>query len=165
MSGSNCPLAAPIPILLRRPAFRYKVTGNMGQGDRVRCPSDIPHRLIPQGRDSRMSTSLAALAERIGGVVHGDGAVEITAAAAIEAANTGEITFVADRRQLGRLAECRASAAVVSPSDVDDSRLQSLPRIAVADPQAGFMQIAQILRPPRPRPARGISPQAMISPT
>lgn len=112
-----------------------------------------------------MSFTLAALAERVGGVVQGDAETIITGAAAIEVAQPGQITFVLDRRQLARLSGARASAVVVSDQDAQDPRVQQLPAIAVADPQAAFLQIALTLRPPRPRPPRGVSPHALVSPS
>ncbi len=112
-----------------------------------------------------MRFTLGLLAERVGGAVHGDAGIEIDGAAAIEAAGPGHITFVAERRQLARLADAQASAVVVAPSEVADPRLIGFPTIAVEDPQSAFMIIAQTLRPPRPRPTPGISSQAMVSPT
>lgn len=112
-----------------------------------------------------MNFTLGMLAERVGGAVTGDAGVAITGAAAIEAAVAGDITFVAHTREMGRLATSKAIAVVVAPSDANDPRLSAFAVLAVAEPQAAFMNIALTLRPPRPRPTPGVSPQALVSPT
>lgn len=112
-----------------------------------------------------MSWTLAALAAVVGGEIRGNAELRINGAASIEAAREGDLTFVANRTHLSRLEGQTLTAIVVSPADAQDSRLQPFPLLIVKDPQSAFMTIAQQLRPLRPRPARGISPQAVISPT
>ncbi|MBI1348541.1 UDP-3-O-(3-hydroxymyristoyl)glucosamine N-acyltransferase [bacterium] len=112
-----------------------------------------------------MGWTLGTLAEQIAGEVQGDATQEISGVAAIEAARPGELTFLADRSQLGRLADCQASAIVVPSQLAGDEKLQAFSRIVSREPQADFMKIALVMRPLRPLPARGISPQAIISPT
>ena len=112
-----------------------------------------------------MNFTLGMLAERVGGVVTGDAGLAITGAAAIEAAEAGDITFVAHTREMGRLARSKAVAVVVAPTDANDPRLSSFAVLAVAEPQTAFMNIALTLRPPRPRPTPGVSPHALLSPT
>ncbi len=112
-----------------------------------------------------MSLTLESLATHVGGTVQGLGETLITGAAALEAARSGDISFVADRTHLNRLEGCQASAIVVDPQIAADPRLAKFPRLVITEPQGAFLAIAQHLRPPRSRPKPGIAPQAIISPT
>lgn len=112
-----------------------------------------------------MTWTLGQLSARVTGELRGDAHTPITGASAIEAAGPGDITFLADRSHFSRLTDRTLSAIVIPAAYIDDPRLAHIPRIAVADAQVAFMQIALTLRPPRPRPERGISPHALISPT
>jgi UDP-3-O-[3-hydroxymyristoyl] glucosamine N-acyltransferase len=107
--------------------------------------------------------TLGQLAELVKGTLQGDSQLPVTGVAAIEAAGPGDLTFIADKRHLARLEDRRISAIVVPPDAASDARLTEIPAIVVADPQTAFMRIAGTLRPPRARPARGISPQASVS--
>jgi UDP-3-O-[3-hydroxymyristoyl] glucosamine N-acyltransferase len=69
-----------------------------------------------------MKKRLKELAEYVGGTVVGEDEVEISGVAAIEVAQTGEITFIANPKYLPKLGETNASAVIVSkeiPSSQD----------------------------------------------
>lgn len=93
--------------------------------------------------------------------------VVISGAAAIEQAQAGDVTFLSEDRHLGRLKECRASAVVIHPSQVE--RLEKTGHnfilLTVEDPQAAFLKILPWFRTIRTRMERGISESAFISPT
>lgn len=112
-----------------------------------------------------MSETLATLAQRVQGEVRGNAETVIAGAAALETAGPQDLSFVQDRSQWSRLATCRAAALVVSAADADVPAVQAFPRIVVDHPQAAFVTLLTHLRPPRPRPPRGISAHAWISPT
>jgi UDP-3-O-[3-hydroxymyristoyl] glucosamine N-acyltransferase len=112
-----------------------------------------------------MAVALALLAAHVEGTIRGDASQTITGGAALEAAQEGDLSFVQDARQLGRLKDCRASAVVTTRELAEDPRLQRFTCLLVTDPAAAFMTLLQILQPPRSRPQRGIAPTACISPT
>ena len=105
-----------------------------------------------------MAATLAELARHVGGQLRGDGTYEVTAVAAIAAAGPRDLTFVADRRYLARLATTSAGAVLLRPADADayDGRA-----IVVHDPQLAFARAAAMLHPPAPV-LPGIHPLALI---
>lgn len=114
-----------------------------------------------------MAITVGELAALVQGEVHGDPARVISGAAAVEQATANDITFILDDRNATRLKECRAGAIVI-PQRLT-AAVTSIPSpctwIAVADPQAAFLTILQQFRKGQPRPPRGISSAAEISPT
>ncbi len=101
---------------------------------------------------------LGEIAAALGCELRGEPGVEVTAAAAIEDAPPGTITFLADRRLARHLATTRASA-VVLPADAPDAPVASL---RVADPYVAFVRVIELLHPPsRPAPAR--HPTAVVA--
>jgi UDP-3-O-[3-hydroxymyristoyl] glucosamine N-acyltransferase len=105
--------------------------------------------------------TLRELAELVQGQVRGDGEVPIRAARPLDDAGPGDITFLEDGKQAGRLHACRASAVVVSPAVTANG----LPVLQVADPLGAFVIIARHLHG-RPEPARhGLDPRAALHPT
>ncbi|HVP80022.1 MAG TPA: LpxD N-terminal domain-containing protein, partial [Thermodesulfobacteriota bacterium] len=61
-----------------------------------------------------MKKRLKELAEWVDGTVVGDGEIEISGVAAIEEAQAGEITFIADPKYLAYLDKTDAAAVIVS---------------------------------------------------
>ena len=88
----------------------------------------------------------------------GDPAIEIRQIAALDNAGAGDITFVAQRRYLPRLAATAASAVILAP---DAREATALPRILIANPYAGYARVAALLNPPPP-PRAGIHPTAQV---
>jgi UDP-3-O-[3-hydroxymyristoyl] glucosamine N-acyltransferase len=112
-----------------------------------------------------MRATLAELASLVQVTLQGDGGVEITGGAALEAARPGDLSFVQDRRQLSRLAECRATALVTTAELAADPRLSAFPCLIASDPAHTFVTLLLKLQPPRSRPPRGIAATACISST
>jgi UDP-3-O-[3-hydroxymyristoyl] glucosamine N-acyltransferase len=110
--------------------------------------------------------TLDELARLVGGKLIGAGHVVISAAAAIEDAGPGAITFLANPRYHSYLANCRASAVIVGVdvSAVQPSSGDSIAYIQVADPYYAFAQVLQILTPATQHD-RQISPQATVHAT
>lgn len=103
---------------------------------------------------------LKDLAEHVGGTVVGDGSIEITRVAPIDSAAAGDITFVANPKYLPKLAQTRASAAIVAPG-VDTA---GLPLLVCRNPYLAFAKILTLLQGSRPEPV-GILPGAQVSPS
>jgi UDP-3-O-[3-hydroxymyristoyl] glucosamine N-acyltransferase len=95
---------------------------------------------------------LREIAERLGCRLDGDGEVDIVRVAAIQHAEPGDLTFVANRRYLPQLETTRASAAIVSAAiDVQPPATCALMR--TDDPYSAFARavalLVQTIAPPR----------------
>jgi UDP-3-O-[3-hydroxymyristoyl] glucosamine N-acyltransferase len=101
---------------------------------------------------------LDEIARRLGAAVEGDGGVEISGVAAIEEAERGELTFVANPRYRKLIATTCASAVIVSMDE--DARGKTVLR--ASDPYATFAA-ALALFDQRPVPQPGIHPTAVIA--
>jgi UDP-3-O-[3-hydroxymyristoyl] glucosamine N-acyltransferase len=108
-----------------------------------------------------MASSLAELAQLVGGRLVGDGDLAITGAATLETAVPGEITLIDSAQKAQRLARSHASAVVV-PRDLAPSGLAA---IQVDDVHAAFGKIVRHFHPQRATKHTGISPLAIVSPT
>ena len=106
-----------------------------------------------------MGLTLRQLAELSGGLLSGDGEIEITSAAPIETARPGQITFLANSKYKKFLATTSASAVALSP-DIDFSRL---PSIRHSNPYLAFAIILDHLYPDEKIQAVGIHPSAVVS--
>jgi UDP-3-O-[3-hydroxymyristoyl] glucosamine N-acyltransferase len=101
--------------------------------------------------------TVAQLAKQIGAVVVGDGGVEISSAATLEAAAPGQISFLSNPRYEKLLASTRASAVIVG-----NSVRSRVTLLRTADPYYAFMQAVVILHGHRRHPHRGIHRRAHI---
>ena len=101
---------------------------------------------------------LKEIAGALGCELRGDGEVEIVGVAALAEAAPGTLTFLADRRLAGTLAETRASA-VVLPPEVPDG---PLPSLRAPDPYLTFVRAVELLHPPV-GPVPGVHPSAVIA--
>jgi UDP-3-O-[3-hydroxymyristoyl] glucosamine N-acyltransferase len=106
-----------------------------------------------------MRMKLAEIAHALGCELRGDGDVDIVGVAPLETAEPGTLTFLADRRLAPELKRTRASA-VVLPPEAPDVPLASL---RAPHPYAAFVAALELLHPPRPRPAAGIHPTAVVA--
>ena len=107
-----------------------------------------------------MKKRLKELADWVGGMVVGDEEVEIAGVAAIEEAQAGEISFIANPRYLPKLNETQASAVIVSREITQANR----PLLCTANPYLAFAKILTLYSQQPYRP-RGVDGQAWISPT
>ena len=112
--------------------------------------------------------NLSEIAERLGGRLMGSEDPLISGVASLEDAGPGDLTFLADRRNLDKLGECRAGGILVGP-DVDNP---GIPAIAVEQPFhsfALFLEDFQVARdrvfPPEVHPSAVIHESATIHPS
>lgn len=108
--------------------------------------------------------TLSELAQQVGGKVVGDGRIVVHKVASIEEASSGEITFLANPRYQPLLISCKASAVIVGPGVVLESRAEHLKGyIVVSDPYVAFAKILRLFNPST-RGSGNISSQACIDP-
>lgn len=108
-----------------------------------------------------MSTrTLVELAAELGGTVVGDGSVVIRGVAGIREAQPGDITFIANSRYDGYLAETRASAVICS----HENRDAVVPLLQVDNPYLAFQKVVRLYRPELYKPLPGVHPTAVVSP-
>jgi UDP-3-O-[3-hydroxymyristoyl] glucosamine N-acyltransferase len=104
--------------------------------------------------------TLAELAVALGGVVVGDETIVIHGVAGIREAQPGDITFLANSRYDGYIAQTRA-AAVICAREVAEA---PLPLLQVDNPYLAFQKVVKLLRPDVYRPLPGVHPSAVVSP-
>ena len=108
-----------------------------------------------------MSTrTLAELAVELGGQVVGDGSVVIRGVAGIREALAGDVTFLANSRYEGYLADTRASAVICDRTP----RHASVPLLQVDHPYLAFQKAVRLFRPELYQPLPGVHPTAVVSP-
>lgn len=107
-----------------------------------------------------MKKKLKELAEWVDGTVVGDGEIEISGVAAIEEAQVGEITFIANPKYLSKLGETNASAIIVSKEVTQADK----PLLCVIHPHLAFAKILTLFFH-KPYQPKGIDPNTWISPT
>ncbi len=100
---------------------------------------------------------LGDLAARLGGIVSGDPAIEISAVGEIASAGPGAIVYAADARTLNA-AEEGAAAALLVPADLAP---RQKPAIRVANARLAFARLLELFAPPPDR-APGVHPTAVI---
>lgn len=100
------------------------------------------------------------LAQWVDGTVVGDEETEISGVAAVEEAQAGEITFIADLKYLPKLSETKASAVIVSREVSQADK----PLLCVTHPHLAFAKILTLFfqKPYRPK---GIDSNTWISPS
>lgn len=104
---------------------------------------------------------LSELATRLNLELRGEGSTEIVTPAAIEGAGPGAITFASGPKYAAALQTCRAAAAIVPSSLAAEA---PCPVLMSETPPLDFARVLEIFFPPY-RPAVGIHPSAVISPT
>jgi UDP-3-O-[3-hydroxymyristoyl] glucosamine N-acyltransferase len=107
-----------------------------------------------------MKKRLRELAQWVDGTVVGDGEIEISGVAAIEEAQAGEITFVANPKYLPKLSETNASAVIVSKEVTQADK----PLLCVPDPYLAFAKILTLFSH-KPYQSKGIDSNTWVSPT
>ncbi|MHC4711820.1 MAG: UDP-3-O-(3-hydroxymyristoyl)glucosamine N-acyltransferase [Planctomycetota bacterium] len=105
-----------------------------------------------------MEKTLDELARLVGGKIAGDGKTLITGIAGIREAKRGDITFLANRKYVPLLADCRASAVVVS-ADVNGA---PIPTIKVKNPDMAFARIVEAFAPEPPKFYKGVHPTVVL---
>lgn len=88
--------------------------------------------------------TLADIAARLGGDVHGDPETRIQRVATLASAGEGDIGFLANRRYRSQLQTTKAAAVILSPDNADAFEG---PRIVTANPYAYYARVATLLNP------------------
>jgi len=107
------------------------------------------------------SIRLADLAQQLDAELHGDGDIVITAVASMQSAKAGTITFMVSPKYREQLAQCQASAVVLTQDDLPFATGSAL---VVKNPYLTYARMAQILDT-TPQPAQNIAASAAIDST
>ncbi|HZI93433.1 MAG TPA: UDP-3-O-(3-hydroxymyristoyl)glucosamine N-acyltransferase [Patescibacteria group bacterium] len=102
--------------------------------------------------------TLANLAARLGGVVHGEPDLPIDGIAPLQTAGPGDLTFLANPRYLTEARATRAAAVVVGPG----VELAGKTVLVVADPYVALAALLEIFHPAK-RPPPGVSPLSVVA--
>ncbi|MFA9487836.1 MULTISPECIES: UDP-3-O-(3-hydroxymyristoyl)glucosamine N-acyltransferase [unclassified Mannheimia] len=104
---------------------------------------------------------LIELAEHIGGTLRGNADLAIQSIAALDKANSSQITFISNAKYRENLTVCNAGAIIVSPADVEFC-LEDQNLIIVENPYVAYARLAQYMDS-TPKAASNIHPSAVIS--
>ncbi len=104
--------------------------------------------------------TLDVVAEVVGGVVIGDGSVEISGVAGIREAGPGDLTFLANSRYEPYLEQTLAAAIIVADDHKDIRR----PLIQNPNPYLAFLKAVRFFQGEENRPTPGIHPSAVVAP-
>ncbi|PKH22806.1 UDP-3-O-(3-hydroxymyristoyl)glucosamine N-acyltransferase [Enterobacterales bacterium CwR94] len=107
------------------------------------------------------SIRLADLAQQLDAELHGDGELAISGIASMQSAQSGQITFLSNSRYREQMAQCQASAVVLTAEDLPFCQSAAL---VVKNPYLTYARMAQILDT-TPQPAEDIAPSAVIDPS
>ena len=104
---------------------------------------------------------LIELAEHIGGTLKGNADLAIDSIAALNKAQSSQITFISNAKYRENLTACQAGAIIVSPADAEFcAPEQNL--IIVDNPYVAYAKLAQYMDS-TPKAASQIHPSAVIS--
>ena len=106
-----------------------------------------------------MAVTLGKLAQLLGATLHGDAQCEVERVAGLDEAGAGELSFLSDARYRGPLAQTKAAAVILRPSDVESCPVNAL---ALDDPYLGYAKATVLLHPWAETPP-GIADSAVIS--
>jgi UDP-3-O-[3-hydroxymyristoyl] glucosamine N-acyltransferase len=105
-----------------------------------------------------MLVTLNDIVARLGGEVRGDGTLTVSGITALEAAESGQLSFLSNPKYRGKLATTRASAVIVTPDVAPECPIAA---IVTPQPRLYFARVAQWLQP-RLRPPAGIHATAVV---
>ena len=105
-----------------------------------------------------MFLRLDEIVARLGGQLAGDGAVQVSGIGTLDAARSGDLSFLSNPKYRTKLAATRAAAVIVAPDAAGDC-----PTAAIITPQPYlyFARVAQWLHPAA-RPSAGVHPSAVV---
>ncbi|NNE43755.1 MAG: UDP-3-O-(3-hydroxymyristoyl)glucosamine N-acyltransferase [Gemmatimonadetes bacterium] len=110
---------------------------------------------------SSAGRSVAEIAKIVGGALEGSPDVSVRGVAGLHEADAGDLTFLANEKYRGAVAETRASAILVTPG------VDCPPRLAVIrvdDPYAALQRVVQLFDPGPPPVEAGVHPTAVVHP-
>ncbi len=103
---------------------------------------------------------LSEMVKKLGGVLDGDGAIEISAVAGLDEAGVGDISFLSNPKYATQVATTKASAVIV-PADWDRPATCALVRVKNSDQV--FALAAELFYEAPPKPAAGVHPSAVVA--
>ena len=109
---------------------------------------------------NKKSLTVRQVADLLCARLEGDGSAAISGVASLEEASASEVTFVAEARHAGRLADCLAGAAIVGDFPVQSRT----PLLRVSNVPMALARLLGYFSPGEDLPPVGISPSATISP-
>lgn len=113
----------------------------------------------PERPEACVRFTLDEVARVIGGVVIGDGGVEITGVSGIREARPGDLTFLANPRYEPYLEQTKASAVIVA----ENHRAFGRPLLQNPNPYLAFLKAVHLFQGEESRPAPGIHPSAVVA--
>ena len=108
-----------------------------------------------------LSFSLAQLAEELGARLVGNASKRITGLAALEDADSDQVSFLANRQFRKLLVDSRAGALLLTEADAADFSGNAL---VVKDPYVAYARLSHRFDP-KPLAASGVHPTAVVAPT
>lgn len=114
-----------------------------------------------KNRKTNKSFTLSELAEKIGAKLQGDGGIEINAAAPIDKAQTGQITFIANQKYLKHLSDSKASAIVLD----FETECDNIAVLRHENPYLAFSYIIDLLYDDKPKVETGVDTSAQVEPS
>ncbi|MFI5256412.1 MAG: UDP-3-O-(3-hydroxymyristoyl)glucosamine N-acyltransferase [Gemmatimonadales bacterium] len=121
--------------------------------------TDSPARRASGGEGQRALTA-AAIADAVGGALHGDGAAVVTAVAPLDRAERHHLSFLASARYAPLFAGSKAGVVLVAP-ELGDAPGGPLARVVVEKPHEAMLSLLAALYPPQTHVA-GVHPTAVI---
>lgn len=109
-----------------------------------------------------MPVTVREIADKVQGVLDGDGSPTITHLASLSEAKEGDLSFFANKKYAAQLATTRASAVIVPQDWKGESSAGAL--IRVRNPDRAFAVAAPLVAPPPPERWPGIHYSAVVSP-
>jgi UDP-3-O-[3-hydroxymyristoyl] glucosamine N-acyltransferase len=103
---------------------------------------------------------LVDIAQHLHCELRGDGAIEITGISSVDDAKANELTFVANKKYLSKLATLKAAAVILAPNDPE----VPLASLRTPNPYLAFAKALELFYLPV-IPPLGIHPTAVIAPT
>jgi UDP-3-O-[3-hydroxymyristoyl] glucosamine N-acyltransferase len=101
------------------------------------------------GGEGLRSLTAAAIAEAVGGVLHGDGSAVVNSVAPLDRAQRHHLTFLASARYGPLFAECEAGVALVAP-ELEEMPGKVLARVVVPAPHDAMLSLLKALYPAPP---------------
>jgi UDP-3-O-[3-hydroxymyristoyl] glucosamine N-acyltransferase len=121
---------------------------------------DVPPSGQSLGGEGVRALTAAAVAQAVGGTLHGDPSATVTAIAPLDRAEPHHLTFLASAKYAPLLAGSDAGVLLVSP-DLADASGRTRARVVVVDPHGAMLSLLGMLYP-APTHEPGVHPTAVI---
>lgn len=107
--------------------------------------------------------TLAELARRVAGELHGDGELVVDGVLPLAEAGPSHLSFVTDRKYRVQAEASAAGAFLVGRGVELGAAAAARPRVVVADPQLALNDVIAWFHPAPPAPAPGVHPTAVVA--